>query len=292
MAKSREWKSEYQAEYVRRGRDRSSRKAAHTHVISTRPKPQTRAAEGNATCRAEYDTADYTATEYNVAYTDRGAGTSAGWGQHADHKDIFDFRRPRAPKTTYRSSHHYGTTVYSPHYNKTVDYSRERPDPDAAAFRRLENAVDVNPFRSRDRQSQRFNSNSVYRTEFVNYFPAQPPVPKQPLPREAEPPRQPVKVIPSVPQLPFDIESRHPQDEDKIISTYRKDFDDPRETGNPPTWDRYVPDRRPPTDLNPFDIAVGGRVKGGMSTIYRDNYVDFTQREGMRDLPDKFSFYG
>jgi hypothetical protein len=52
------------------------------------------------------------------------------------------------------------------------------------------------------------------------------------------------------------------------------------------SWAEYVPDRMVPTDRNPFNFSVRGRVNDRLSTDYRDNYVNFMARETVRELDD------
>jgi hypothetical protein len=161
----------------------------------------------------------------------------------------------------------------------------------------------VNPFRPQHRQSHKFRGTSTYRDEFRNFFPDDRPRPATAA-RSVTfgPPQDRGTTVPQVNPFPFDIELRHvlesPADEPEIDSTYRSDyidFDNPpqsrtRSLPRPLTtmsWAEYTPDRRPASQANPFDFAVRGKVSERWSTNYRDNYVDFMQREEMRQLEDE-----
>jgi hypothetical protein len=332
MARSRDWKSEYRVEYIRWYPDASgSRRTAHTHVIPNRPKKggsatissagaitRSRRAEGIAQV-TDPEPIDYGNTEYTTEYVDPGQGQTMGIVKHPDHDDMFHWRKPRAAKSSYTAAHDFGTTVHDPSYSTTSDYSYGRPDPDLTKFRRLEQQVDVNPFRTQFRPSQEFQSNSTYREEFVSYFPTMSEAERR---RAGQRPttgtgrtvtfgtpveRKGVQVS-QVNPFPFDIESRKaiglgqpPPDEPEIDSTYRQDFivfDNPppakaahqSRSGNRPltttSWAEYIPDRKVATDHNPFDFSVRGRVSDRLSTDYRDNYVNFMARETVHELDD------
>jgi hypothetical protein len=249
-----------------------------------------RRAEGIAQV-TEAEPIDYGNTEYTTEYIDHGKGQTMGIVKHPDHSDMFHWRKPRTAKSSYTSAHDFGATVHGPKYEKTMDYSYGRPDPDLTKFRRLEQAVDVNPFRSQFRPSQEFRSNSTYREEFVDYHPAMSEAEHNRLAsRPATTTGRSVTFgspdggkgvrVPQVNPFPFDIESRKalglgqpPPDEPEIDSTYRHDFVD---HDNPPAWKaaqqtrsgttpmtttswaEYVPDRKVPTDQNPFNFSVRG----------------------------------
>jgi hypothetical protein len=272
-----------------------------------------RKAEGQAPASAS-NPADYTRTEYSTEYVDHGKGQTMDLVKHPDHGDIFHWRNGRTGKSSYRASYNFGTSVHDPSYSRPTDYSYGRPEPDPTKHRHLEQIVDVNPFRPQHRQSQKFRGTSTYRHEFRNFFPtvsgdehgrlADRPATVATASRSITfgAPEVRATTIPQINPFPFDIESRqvlaHPTDDPEMNSTYRQDFidfDNPpqsrtRSLGSPLTtmsWADYKPDKNPASEPNPFDFSVRGKVRDCWSTNYRDNYVDFMQREEMRPLDDE-----
>jgi hypothetical protein len=100
-------------------------------------------------------------------------------------------------------------------------------------------------------------------------------------------------------EFPFDIESRQFLGvKDDIRSVYRRDYIDfanppvqrgakrPQTSASLPSWESYRPEKVTATDQNPFNFAVRGPVTDRISTIYRDNFVDFIDRQTIRTLDD------
>jgi hypothetical protein len=199
------------------------------------------------------------------------------------------------------------TSVYNPAYAQTRDYHYDQEEPDLKQYRRLEAVVDVNPFKAKHRIDPG-KQDSTYRTYFRNFYP--PPLEARYRTPEEKSPRSrtflesqraaPVDALRGqIDPNPFHIESRTLTGvREDINSLYRQDYIDyanpplrkgerrPGTTETVPTWENYRPDKKRPTDLNPFDLSVRGPVATGFSTVYRDNYVDFMQREPMRTLDD------
>jgi hypothetical protein len=238
---------------------------------------------------------------------DHGPGLAADIVRHPDHTDMFTWRRKRTGQTTSGSGHSRDASAYNPAYAQSQDYHYDRPDPDLTKFRRLEAIVDVNPFKAKHRL-ETGHPDTTYRTDFRNFYPER--LDAQYLTTSTQSPRsrtfiesqKRAPVDPLRGQIrpnPFDIESRQLIGvEEDIDSIYRHDYIDHanppirkgerrRETTETlPSWDTYIPDKPRKTDLNPFDLSVRGPVPSKFSTLYRDNYVDFLQREPMRTLDD------
>jgi hypothetical protein len=320
MARSRDWKSEYQVEYVRHCPDRNAGQLpGQTYVLSgtptvpSIPNPvvgalmRSRRAEATAAVPPE-DPLDRGFTEYTTEYVDHGAGVSGELIKHPDHRDIFRWRDPRTGKTTSATGHSRAASVLNPNYSQNQDYSMDRPDPDITKRQKIEQLVDVNPFKPRYRTDPG-KQDTTYRTYFRNFFPA-PPDPRYSLSSrlsgggdtfaEAQRPRTSLPDLRSqINQFPFDIESRKLMEvPDDINSTYRTDYVDfektparrsasrrPRTTAAIaiPASQPFVDDKDAEFNAHDFSVRPGGLKP---STIYRDNYVNFMKGHKLRTLND------
>jgi hypothetical protein len=315
MARARDWKSEYQVEYIRH-HPKSHGFRRQTRVMATHRTPppppsigtiiRTPRSDPDAPIPGE-DLRDRSHSEYTAEYVNHGPGLNADLLKPIDHDDMFTWRKKRTVRPTTASNHSSNTSIYNPAYAQTRDYHYERDDPDLTKFRRLEAVVDVNPFKAKHRIDPG-KQDSSYRTAFRNFYPEKLDPQYRMSSTESARSRaflegqREESVDPLKGQIhpnPFHIESRKLKGvEEDINSIYKKDFVDP---GNPPlrkgerrrrneetlpNWETYRPDKPRVTDLNPFDFAVRGKVPSNMSTISRDNYVDFFQREPIRRLDE------
>jgi hypothetical protein len=226
---SNQWQSEYRSQYVRRGWDSLRfRHPARTHIVVPTAS-STQSSDGTDTTAAapEADKSPaFPQSDYATQFVPHKLDATEPAPRHPDHDDVFAFGPRPTERSTYATDHGIETTVHNPAYSRVTDCSHSADEaPKSKSKPRLETLGNVNPFSFKYRQSDAFQGVSGYQEAFVSHFPLWSPK-KSPPVSPTFPEAPPFQRPPEANTFPFDIETRRPEDEIAMNSTYRESFVD------------------------------------------------------------------